>query len=336
MMWLIFLIFAISFIGTLFALPLWILRAKRAGLAGRDMHKPSHEEIAEAGGIVVLIGFLFAVFVYLALQTFYLQKQENFIAIFAILTSLLLIAIIGFLDDILGWKIGLNKKTRILLVLFASIPLIVINVGEATIELPFLGQMNLGLLYPLLLVPVGILGASVTYNFLAGYNGLEAGQGILILSALAFVASKTGSLWLAILDGAMIAALLAFYLYNKYPARIFPGNVLTYSIGAMIAITAILGNMERIALFFFIPYIFEVGLKLRGGLKKESFGKLNPDGTLEVPYEKFYGLEHVAIYIIKKIKGKVYEWEVSWLIHGFQIIIILVGFIFFHKVLFSY
>ena len=77
---------------------------------------------------------------------------------------------------------------------------------------------------------------------------------------------------------------------------------MTYAIGALIACIAILGNVEKIAVFFFIPYILETILKLRGKLKKQSFGKVNEDGSLEVPYKKFYGLEHIAIHILKKLK----------------------------------
>ena len=129
----------------------------------------------------------------------------------------------------------------------------------------------------------------------------------------------------------MVASLLSFYLFNKYPAKVFPGDVLTYSIGSMIALITILGNIEKIAVFFFIPYILETGLKARGKLKKESFAKVKEDGSLDMPYEKIYGLEHLAIYLLKKMKrsGKVYEKEVVYLINLFQITIILLGFVLF-------
>ena len=39
----------------------------------------------------------------------------------------------------------------------------------------------------------------------------------------------------------MVAALLGFYLYNKYPAKVFPGDSMTWAIGALIAGMAILG-----------------------------------------------------------------------------------------------
>ena len=104
---------------------------------------------------------------------------------------------------------------------------------------------------------------------------------------------------------------------------------MTYSVGALIAGVAILGNMEKIAILFFIPYIIEFFLKLRGGFEKASFGRLNKDGSLEVPYKKIYGLEHLAIKLLKKIKSskKAYEREVVYLIHGFQILIILLVFL---------
>jgi hypothetical protein len=52
---------------------------------------------------------------------------------------------------------------------------------------------------------------------------------------------------------------------------------------------------------------------------------------LELPYSKIYGLEHVAIYILKKIKPskKVYEKEVVYLINFFQILIIIAGLLIF-------
>jgi UDP-N-acetylglucosamine--dolichyl-phosphate N-acetylglucosaminephosphotransferase len=299
------------------------------------MNKYQHNDVAELGGITVLLGFFLGVLLYIALRTFYFNDTNQFIEIFALLSVVLLVAAIGFVDDVLGWKIGLNKQTRIILLIFASIPLIVINAGHSSVYLPFVGLVNLGLIYPLIIIPLGVVGASATFNFLAGYNGLEAGQGIIMLSALSLVSYFTGKAWLSLILLLMVASLAAFYFFNKYPASIFPGDSLTYPIGAMIAIAAILGDMERIALFFFIPYFIEICLKLRGGLKKESFGTPNKDGTLDLKYEKFYGVEHIAIYTLKKIRGKATEIEIVYLINLFQIVIVLLGIIIFREVIFT-
>ena len=322
----------VGFFLSLFFTPVWIKNAKRTGLTGRDMHKTSKEEIAEAGGVSVISGFVLGILIYISIRTFYFNDNDGTTReIFALLISILMVSFIGLLDDILGWKIGLTKKTRLFFLIFASIPLIVINAGESTMM-----GINFGLLYPLLLIPLGIVGASTTFNFIAGYNGLETTQGILILSALTFITWKTGSSWLSIVCLVMVLSLIAFYIFNKYPSKVFPGNILTYSLGALIAIVAILGNIEKIAVFFFIPYIIETILKLRGGLKKESFAKIDKAGFLELPYNKFYGIEHISIWLLKKLKKgkKVSEKEVVLLINLFQIGIIILGITLFRKTIF--
>lgn len=318
----------VSFLVPILFMPFWIRKAKQIGLIWEDMHKVGHpKNVAGSGGIIVIMGFMLGVLLYVATKVFSFNSFGNVVEIFAILCCIIFMALIAFVDDLFGWhKGGLSIRSRLLLTLFAAIPLMVINAGNST-----MWGINLGIFFPLIVIPIAVVGATTTYNFLAGYNGLEAIQGVILLGALALVTYLTGNPWLSVVALCMVAALIGFYFFNKKPAKVFPGNVLTYSVGALIAAIAILGNIEKIVLFFFIPYILETILKSRGRLKKHSFGKLNDDGSLEVPYDKIYGLEHLAIWILKKIKlnKKVYENEVSWLIHGFTIAIILVGFLIF-------
>jgi UDP-N-acetylglucosamine--dolichyl-phosphate N-acetylglucosaminephosphotransferase len=315
----------LGFLVAFFSLPIWIKRAKRVELTGKDINKVKKEEVAEAGGVCVIMGFIFGILSYIIVRTFYFNSYIDTMEIFCLLSVILIISFVGFTDDILGWKIGLNKSSRILFLVFASLPLIAINAGQAVTG------TALEIVYPLFLIPLGLVGASATFNFLAGYNGLETSQGAIILFALSIVTYLTGNRWLSIIGLVMVASLAAFYIFNKYPAKVFPGDILTYSTGALIAIIAILGHIEKIAIFFFIPYILETILKIRGKLKKESFAKVNEDGSLEMPYSKIYGLEHLAIYLLKKIKPskKVYEKEVVYLINFFQILIVITGFIIF-------
>lgn len=325
----------VSFILSLVVTPFWIRKCKQVGLLWEDMNKFQRpKNVASSGGIVVVMAFVFGVLSYIALKTFIFGDGES-LYIFSLLSVILILGLVGLTDDLLGWKKGgLSPRIRIALALFASIPLIVINAGSHEMSIPFFGIINLGLLYPFFVIPIGVIGATTTYNFLAGFNGLESGQGIIIVSFLSFVAYATGSPWLAIVGLCMVASLLAFYIYNKVPAKVFPGDILTYSVGALIACMAILGNFEKIAVFVFIPYILETFLKLRGNLKKQSFGKPQRDGSLEEPYNKIYGLEHLAIRILKKIKGKVYEKDVVYLIFCFQIVLCLLAMFLFRGALF--
>ena len=326
----------ISFLLTLIFLPKWIKKCKQIGLLWEDMNKPNHPKnaVAASGGIVVVMAFILGILTYLAIRTFILQIDGIAIYIFSLISVILILTIVGLIDDLFGWKQGgLSTKFRLFLAFMASIPLIVINSGTSTMIFPFIGEIQLGLLYPLILIPLGIAGATTTYNFLAGFNGLEAGQGIIILSFLSFVSYVTGTAWLSLVGMIMVVSLIVFYFYNKYPAKVFPGDSLTWSIGALIACMAILGNFEKIAVFIFSLYILETILKLRGGLKKQSFAKPNKDGSLEMPYDKIYGLTHLSLFVLKKFKKKVYETDVVYFIFIIQILICLISLIIFKEAL---
>ncbi|MBX4196788.1 glycosyl transferase family 4 [Candidatus Pacearchaeota archaeon] len=324
-----------SFFITLFLLPFWMKKARQIGLLWDDMNKIKAEKVAGSGGIMVLLGFIVGVLLLVAYRVFYLHTTDYLIEILATLLVVTLAGGIGLVDDLLGWVHGgLSIKSRIFLVIIAAIPLMVINAGRSLILFPFLGQVDLGFFYPLVLIPLGIVAATTTFNMIAGHNGLEAGQGTLILIALGLVAYLTGQSWLSVLALCMVVALIAFLYYNFYPAKVFPGDVLTYSVGALCAILSILGNFEKIAVFFFIPYILEVILKSRGKLIKQSFGKPQKDGTLALPYDKLYGLEHVAIALLQKSSIKPTEKRVVYTLWIFQIIIILLGFVIFRQGIF--
>jgi len=327
----------LSLVVTALALPYWIKKCRKTDLLWEDMNKYNHpRNVASSGGIIVMMSFVIGILSYVAIRTFILQDNDGItLKIFALLGVILILSIVGLVDDLLGWKHGgLSARFRIFLALIASIPLIVINAGYHTIDLPIFGITNIGLFYTLVFIPIGIAGATTTYNFLAGFNGLESGQGIIILSFLSFIAYVTGSSWLALVGLIVVVSLIVFYYYNRFPAKVFPGDILTYGIGAMIACMTILGNFEKIAVFVFIPYIIEVILKIRGKLKKQSFGIPNKDNSLEMPYDKVYGLTHLSIFVLSKLKKKVYEKDVVYLIFIFQIIICLLALIIFRTSLF--
>ena len=316
----------VSFLLTILVLPTWIRKCRKIGMVWEDMNKFGHpKNSAASGGIIVIMAFVLGVLSYVALKTFIFGGTVRALEIFALLGVVLILGIVGLTDDLLGWKNrGLSVRVRLLLAAVASVPLIVINAGNHFMNFPFLGSVDFGILYPLVLIPLAVVGVTTTYNFLAGFNGLEAGQGILILGFLSFVAYVTGSAWLAVVGLCMVGALVGFYIFNKVPAKVFPGDILTYCVGAVIAGMAILGNFEKIAFVVFIPYIIEVVLKLRGGLKKHSFGIPQKNGTLRLPYNKIYGLEHLAILILG---NGATEKKVTYLIHAFQILFILIAFL---------
>ncbi len=318
-------LFAAVFIIVWIIMPHWIKRAQKAGLTGKDIHKNSDQPVAEMGGIVVLLGFLMGIMGYVAMRIFIFKANSDIVSILAILTAVLIAGIIGIIDDILGWKIGLRQWQKPLLTLLVAAPIMAINAGTRTMMLPFLGETNLGMIYPLLIIPGIILVSTNGFNMLAGYNGLETGMGIIILTTLAYFAATTGSPWVAVVTLCMVASLVGMLVFNKYPSSVFPGDTLTYTVGALIGIVAITANIEKIFIILYVPYILEFFLKLRGRFQKESFAQVQEDGTLKPRYPKNYGLEHLAVRLLNKLKIKTTERKVVYLLYGLQLLFVMMA-----------
>lgn len=313
--------FGIAFLVTYFLVPLWQAFSHRTDLVGRDMNKVGEVKVSEMGGATVLFGFLAGSFYYLGLESFGFKVGVNTAGAFALLMTVLTAALIGMADDLLGWKLGLKQWQKPLLAILAAIPLILVNADHSAVDIPFFGYVDWGLAYPLILVPLGVVGAANAFNMLAGYNGLEAGMGVIILGTLGGLAWLKGEVWVGIIALIATAALLAFLRYNWFPAKLFPGDTLTYSIGALIGGVAIMGRLEKIGLLLFIPYFLDFLLPLRRGLKVEAFARVNEDGSLDPPYAQCYDLTHGAIFVLKKVKKKVYERDVVCLLLGFESIL---------------
>jgi len=291
-------LFALVFTITWMLTPTWIKIAKRGDLSGRDIHKASERQVAEMGGIVVIFGFVIGVMGYVGMRVFLFNAQTNVLEILAILSAILISAVIGILDDVLGWKIGLKQWQKPILTSLVALPIMAINGGVNSMSIPLIGMIDFGILYPLIFIPIAIIIASNSFNMLAGFNGLEAGMGVIIIGALSYLSYIGGAQYLAVIGLVMAFALLGFLMFNKYPAKVFGGDTLTYSVGAFCAIMAILANQERALIILFIPYAAQFFLKLRGRFRKESFAKLKEDGTLEPRYDKFYGIENLMVFVL--------------------------------------
>lgn len=302
----------------------WLKTALKLGFVGRDMNKPGHPLVAEAGGLWVVLSTAFGVLAYTALKT-YIGDPDESIPLLAISMTLLLAGLLGFVDDILGWKKGLSPVKRVLLTAPIALPLVVVKAGYTVVDLPLLGLVNLGVLYPLVVVPIGVLGASNAFNMIAGYNGLEALQAVVLLAYATVLMLLKGYPELAFVALPAIASTALFYvLYNRYPAKMFPGNSFTYGFGAFYASLAIYWNFEKYAILSFALYFIELALFLRGlanGVYKENFGRVLANGSLEPPYDKSYSLTHIAIRVVKKLKGRCREPDVVYFIVFLQALV---------------
>jgi UDP-N-acetylglucosamine--dolichyl-phosphate N-acetylglucosaminephosphotransferase len=105
-----------------------------------------------------------------------------------------------------------------------------------------------------------------------------------------------------------------FLFFNVYPASVFPGDTLTYGVGAIIGTVAILADIEKFALFLILPYFVELVLKGRTFFQKASWAKADWDGSLTNRYGRWYGWPNVMISLLNGTVGRAREWQVVALI----------------------
>lgn len=297
--------------------------------------KQDKKPVSDMGGPGVVTGFLLGVFFYIGLEIFITKRLEGFVDILACLCTVLIISMIGIFDTLTALskkregegefeqykKVGIPRWLYFFLPLPAAVPLMALNAGVSKLTLPFLGRIDFGYAYPLLLVPIAVLCCSNASNFLAGFNGLEAGVGFVAIFSLGVYAFKQGQFNAAIIAFCFSFALLAFLRYNWYPASVFPGD-LNYTIGAVYAGVTVIGNMEKFAILCFTPYILEAFLKAASRFEAESYGILQPGGTVKPRTKKIRGMTHLVMSL-----GDFTEPQVTGILIGFELMVCVISFL---------
>ena len=199
------------------------------------------------------------------------------------LLCLFLFALLGFLDDYKKVKEknskGLSSWTKISYqLLFASIISLalyfcIFESFELAYIVPFFKEVSLSL--GLLFIPISIfiiVGSSNAVNLTDGLDGLAILPVILITAALGLIAWAAGNIIvseylyipyidgtgeLLVICGALIGAGIGFLWFNAYPAQIFMGDVGSLSMGAFIALIAIIVRHEIVFAVMAMVFIME-------------------------------------------------------------------------------
>ena len=278
--------FAVAFAMTFLIIPWMMPKLKARGIVGRDLNKPGTPQVAEMGGIAVVIAFFAGMSLLLALDGI-----TNISLLNVSLAVILGAAFIGMVDDLFELRQIQKAFFPFLLALPLGAAL------EPTINLPFIGDVDFG---PLMIIvaPFAITCAANAGNMLEGFNGLGTGLGIIMSSTLvilAFAHDSRDGIYLLI---PLLGCLVAFLWFNKYPAKIFPGDTLMLFMGATIAVAGMLSSLYLQTIVIFVPMITEFFLKMRGRFKAENYCSNAANGHLE-----YHGrIESITHVFMKKTK----------------------------------
>jgi len=241
----------VAFCVTYAIMPWLIASAKRARLTGKDLHRKGTPEIPLIGGIGCFAGLA------AALTTAGLWSLD-YRLLFAIFLSATLAALAGLIDDLFA----LNKIALIVLTFLVSLPVVAFHAGSTKILLSPVGPQDLGSSF-WLLVPFAFAFLMNGVNVYAGFNGLEAGLGLVSSFSLATCAVIYGSLESAISLFALAGALLAVFKWNSFPAKVFIGGSGTFLIGAVFASSIIAGSTKIVGIIVLFPYFVNFILRAR-------------------------------------------------------------------------
>ncbi|WXG41283.1 MAG: hypothetical protein WED07_11045 [Candidatus Freyarchaeum deiterrae] len=258
-----------------FLVPRVMRKMKSLKIVGSDVHKLNKPKIPEMGGIAILIS------VTLGIMIMIIPFEDNIIRLrlLAFLLTVAATGAVGMVDDLK--RLGAYTKT--LLTVIAAAPLLIINFFFPILvyspRFPFIGSTRLSYLYPIY-VPVNVAVCSNTVNMLDIMNGAMPGTTIITFGAMlccsVLLDSKTG----VIISVVMLGVMIAYYRFNKYPAKTFSGDVGSLTVGAAIGALAVVGQLELVTIIALIPFIMNSFYMLTSMRKFQEYRLVKEPATI--------------------------------------------------------
>ncbi|HIJ97918.1 TPA: glycosyl transferase [archaeon] len=269
-----------------------IKRLGNLGIVARDLHKENSPKRPKIGGIGISAAFSIVLVLFYAL--------DGSFTTLVILLAFLVQAAIGLMDDLLAFK----PWRKLILASFGAIPLL------------FLTDLNP---FAIIFVFAAVTIASNWTNMVAGFNGLEAGMGAIMLT---FLALNTGAQHTQAILLIYAAVLAGFLIFNKYPAKIFPGDSGTLPIGAVLVGATLIGAPFYKLAILLIPYAIDAALKFTSfGIMSSSMTKPTEvkNGYLVMPKEGAKSYLSLSRLILSFRSMR--EWELVFTVWTIEIII---------------
>ena len=251
----------ISFAASVILCPIIIPMLKRLkfGQYIREEGPQSHQSKAGTptmGGMIILASVIITSLVFM-----FACKNTKIIPVLFMIVGF---GIIGFADDYIKVvkkrNLGLTELQKIIAQfvvtgIFCFYILKYTDLGTSTI-IPFTGGMEvtmpLWLFIPFLFIVV--LGTVNGANLTDGLDGLATSVTIIIAVFLTTIAIGTG---LEPISAALVGALMGFFLYNVYPARVFMGDTGSLALGGFVAGMAFMLKIPIFIVIFAFIYLIE-------------------------------------------------------------------------------
>jgi phospho-N-acetylmuramoyl-pentapeptide-transferase len=240
-------------------MPPYIRLLQAAGFGKRIREEGPESHYVKEG--TPTMGGLLVVLVVLGIY-FFLRQPDA--ATFAPLAALAGVGALGAFDDYLNARTGEGIRARQKLIWLTVVSFVAAWQIQQTyditaIAVPFVGAVNIDPALYVLFGAFAIVAASNGVNLTDGLDGLSGGT-----VAIAFVAYMLIALLnvptqanLALLCALIVGALLGFLWFNVHPAQIFIGDSGALSLGATLAVTALITGQILVLPLIGIIFVIE-------------------------------------------------------------------------------
>ncbi len=258
---LIIITFTYTFVITFFVSKLFIPLIKNLKL-GQNINDYAPKSHRKKAGVPTFGGVIFILSITIVIFTLHeIIQGEGLLAFYA----LIVFGIIGLIDDYLK-KVrlkneGLKRKQKMaLLVIAASFFAIYAYITPSIGSYIYIPYVNISFNLKLLYIPFLIFyytGTTNAVNLTDGIDGLCTTITILVFLFFGSYSYLTGHHSLALFCAAMIGCLLAFLIFNIYPAKIIMGDTGSLALGGAIATVVMLLKVELLLILVGIIYVIE-------------------------------------------------------------------------------
>ena len=160
---------------------------------------------------------------------------------------------IGFFDDyqkvIKKQNLGLTAKQKIILQFAVGLIIVLLyakTIGDFSIRIPFISEIwDIGFL-PFVLFSVFVCLATVnSVNLTDGLDGLSTSVSIVVFLSFYVLGLKLKlGADLGIMTIASVGSLFGFLAFNRYPARVFMGDLGSLGLGGAVFVLALLSGLQ--------------------------------------------------------------------------------------------
>jgi phospho-N-acetylmuramoyl-pentapeptide-transferase len=228
---------------------------------------------------VPTMGGLLLIGVVLAL--FFALRGAPVAGAIAPLATLLLVGVLGAVDDYLNAKTGEGIRARqkmLWLVVVAGIAAYQIQQTYAieTIAVPFVGPVHVDPWVYIAFAAFAIIAAANGVNITDGLDGLAGGTLVFAFVAYLLIAllNEPTQPNLATLCALVVGCLLGFLWFNVHPAQVIMGDSGSLALGATLAVTALITGQILVLPIIGLIFVIETGsVVIQVGYYKLTHGR---------------------------------------------------------------